>query len=599
MSSNPSTGVTLAGPQIPLEVLEEIVKFVDESFNSQPNSLPAGSGNVATQLHDGQHPGHTPAPSPGPNNDTDSTTSVANSTPLHALPSVNDVDFRSSMKRISLVNPTFHQLCRKYIFREIDVGLGKDRMASIERLNNLSKLLQDRPSLARLVRSLTGVFPNPCLVSSDNDLTIPNINHSLTQLLNLPLVQSLTIAGSHDENALCQDPYRCHKVGYPQIFPYRMSQYGRETILGRYITQLTSLTLKNVEEIPILDIFSSPTLITLVLDKCVIPERSVIPSPHALAMGFNIREYHGKGTTGNSPFLLSLCANLQRVYFDCYSEYQPDDYELLDVAQGVSYVWDKVAPFNELVEAHFAGEIHHLNKFFMVAHEMRILEFPKLTHLVHSIDTDDEILDVHGFDGLNEPHVIFSHLPALLSLHLSGQSVCMLILETCLRPCHATLKSLRIDWAHTYVLEEGRIVDLHEDLDSLSTVINDMLVLRELNLYINLEFNADEQIPVPDLSEFALTMRRVFVEDQQGSLSTLSSLNLNIGLSLYRNEEDEILFDGSGKEIKVTHKNRAKVIREYRNWLEKVAKPTFEAQIGVIGDDAVFTYNSNVYYARS
>ncbi|PPQ74712.1 hypothetical protein CVT24_003928 [Panaeolus cyanescens] len=567
-------------PQLPLEIVNEIIDFVAASFTSDSDPLSAGSDND-----------HKRASAFDMDIDDMATAASSNNS------------LRSEMKAMSLVNSDFLHLCRPHIFREIDVGFGCDKQASLHRLRNLSKFLQDRPYLAHAVRSLTGVFPNPSTVPSNESITMPNHDHSLTNLLDLPNVTSINISSFHVHDDAAMD-----FSGYsnPSPSPYDAAFYGRDAILARYLPQITSFMLKDVEDVPLVPILSSPTLATLILDGCTVQRVSEIPSPNAVGTGFNLLEYHGKGTSGNSLFLLSLCGNLQRLYFDSDSGYQSDSHLLDDARLSSCFT---AMPFNELTEAHFAGEVEELIRFYSEAGRRGLLAFPKLTNLLLSIDTDEEMLGINGDNALGEPHIMFACMSALSFLHLTGPSIHLLDIESCLRPCQTTLQSLRIDWGLTYIPRNGSIPHLDANLYSLSRVINSLSALQDVQLSIHLGFDLDAPKPPLDLTGFAHNVHLVFGEYRfkpAGSVPPLRSLKLEVSLDAYMYRAKEVTGDMGVEDGDDMHMwsdigeapggrwAKEKAIAQYREWLYSTAGPMFEAQLALIGNNAPFLYTSEV-----
>ncbi|PPQ84790.1 hypothetical protein CVT24_003266 [Panaeolus cyanescens] len=445
-------------------------------------------------------------------------------------------ELKATMKPLCLVSKGFLSICRHYVFQEINIGfIDKSRRSSIRRLKNLAKLLDDQPLLARRVQALNGsIFSNPTHTGNSLRVKIPNGNTPLTPFFNLPNVRSMTI--SQNKGAM-------HLFNYSSTSQADPSFYGRDALLRSYIAHgsLTKLVLHDLKDIHIITILSSPTLTSLILKECSIQEISEVPSENNLSSdGFNLIEYHSIKTTDNSLFILSLCPNLQRLYFDSRSEFQSNSElvrpPVLD-EKGVECL-----PFSKLTEAEFgAWDLSDVDwySFYLTAENKGTLAFPELKGVTFSVvngyQEDPASNDNRGW--LHEVDTLFKHMPVLTRLHLSGISVRYLKLEQCVFACRHTLKTLLIDWEFFHRQSESDEGPYHGyGVESFSKII--LLALESAQLKIDLGMVSFETLKSKlHLEQFQM-LRDAFVVNGAQNFPSLKALKVDVLLSV-EPEEDE------------------------------------------------------------
>ncbi|PPQ74710.1 hypothetical protein CVT24_003926 [Panaeolus cyanescens] len=495
---------------------------------------------------------------------------------------------RYFINAMSFNNPIFLDMCRGHVFKAIDLGFRvENKAAAIHRLKNLSKFLEDNPSMRERVVTVKTVFSNPWPDdhTAENHRSIPNNDGSLTRLFNLPNVVNMVI--SHDTPAFFSDLPR---PPYVPTFPSNNTLlYGRNTLLGYYLKQLRTLTLEHIEHIPLLDILSSsPILETLILRGCSVDQGDdEIDLSIDLSSGkrFSIVEYFSESTKNNSLTILALCPNLKRIFIDSASTYDGltvDDQRVLEAMS-----------FDELVEADFGGEADGLVSFFTSGRGLE-LQFPKLTILSFGIDTEPELLwSTVDTSGLEDAASIFERMPALKGVRLYGCSVQSLNIAECLAPRQDTLIGLWIDWEPKG--DDQCVENLEEYVKALDTIVLPGVI--EVQIGVLIYFDIDEDKPWKesmDLSGFAKKLHQKFVVRGKDSFPALGRLCLNV--ELYARTDDEgPVRDAQGIRKKKSQSEEVKnKKRAYRNWLNRDIKPGMQTAVRIVGEYAPFAYTSCV-----
>ncbi|PPR00344.1 hypothetical protein CVT24_004365 [Panaeolus cyanescens] len=518
-------------------------------------------------------------------------------------------ELKATMKPLCLVSKGFLSICRRYVFQEINIGLiDKCQKASIRRLNNLAKLLHDQPPLARRVQALNGsIFSNPTLTGNARCLKILNGNTALTPFFNLPNVRSMTIS---------QNKRAKQRFDYSSTSQADASFYGRDALLRSYIAHgsLTKLALHDIKDIHIVTILSSPTLTTLILKECSIREISEVPSESDLSSGFNLIEYCSIKTTDNSLFILSFCHNLQRLYFDSRSEFQPPNSDLVRPPvlddKGVECL-----PFSKLTGAEFgAWDLNDVDwhSFYLAAENKGMLALPELKRVKFSVvngyQEDPGSNNRRGW--LHEVDTLFKHMSALSHLHLSGISMRFLKLEQCVFACHHTLKTLIIDWEFFHRESEFDEGPYHGyGVESLRKINLSALESAHLNIDLGM-VSFDTLKSKLHLKQFQM-LREAFVVNGAHNFPMLKLLKVDVLLSVEPEEEenglnvmcgmkpvDSVDMEGEDHNPEMQNTDAERVGKDSGIRREAEVKTMYDEAVRSIGKEAQFVFECEVKLAQ-
>ncbi|PPQ76401.1 hypothetical protein CVT24_012631 [Panaeolus cyanescens] len=467
----------------------------------------------------------------------------------YATTSEDKEHVQSVVRFLSRKSPTYLRICRPYVFQEIHIGFtAEKKQASLDRLRNLANILNERgANLKNAVTSLVAEFSSPRMVPKDV-WSIPNDDGSLIVFFNLPNVTTMTI--THDIFAYLHSPhsraaYSLHHLSTPKLPPDVTSLYNRNTLLGRYLQQLITLTIEHMEKVPLFHILAaSPALSTLTLHGCSISsslDQSEIDAIYPSSNGFNLKMFCSKGTKGNCIYTLSLCRKLEVLDFDVTSTYgcgyQCDAYVDYTVSlEKRTFTKSELAAtdsvlFDELIEARFAGETEMVVDFFTTGRGRKV-RFPKLKHLDIWVDTDKYILEEDD-SVMQKPYKMFKRMrmPVLSFFYARGRSLELMRIPRCTRYIQDTLTYLRLDWEVSPTYDWAKTPGKH--IEKLAAM--HFPVLEDVISCVYMSFDIGKPKPFvstlcSSMSKFVDSLRKTFVEHREHGFPALKALRLDFGL---------------------------------------------------------------------
>ncbi|PPQ76083.1 hypothetical protein CVT24_003655, partial [Panaeolus cyanescens] len=221
--------------------------------------------------------------------------------------------FLTDMKACSLVSKTWVSLCRLYLFEKVQLGpCTSDSQNMNERL---AYIFKNHPDLPDCVRKITFKFKYEQSLVTTRAGSEEISRDCIHIFFHLPRVQALNIQNNGERVS--------YKVGAAS------DGFEWQPLLDRYITagNLTTLSLTNIDNVPILSILSCSRLTSLVLRRCNLSDTK---SSSALLLGPKVPNYvlqhlNAHEVDNLSLSLFGLCPHLETMELSSltFVEYNP------------------------------------------------------------------------------------------------------------------------------------------------------------------------------------------------------------------------------------------------------------------------------------
>ncbi|PPQ65152.1 hypothetical protein CVT24_011047 [Panaeolus cyanescens] len=204
----------------------------------------------------------------------------------------NNNSFVTDLKACSLVAKSWVPICRLYLFKKVEIGSSISKPHQpLDRYRQLTALVSQNQGFAKFLRNIR--FTS--IATADDEAEAEPLDNPSFTLSQMSEVRRLAIAAEE-----CYQPETTH--------------FGWCYILDWYLStrQLTSLSLRGTNDIPLLPILSSPHLTTLQVDYSRLSDgeyllSQILAQRHPLAL-----EVLKLGSVKCFPLsLLGLCPNLR------------------------------------------------------------------------------------------------------------------------------------------------------------------------------------------------------------------------------------------------------------------------------------------------
>ncbi|KAF9037738.1 hypothetical protein BJ165DRAFT_1408405 [Panaeolus papilionaceus] len=392
---------------------------------------------------------------------------------------------------LSLVSRSFANLCRPYLFRSLDIYMER----SVDHAKRLAAIIAERPDIANFIHSFSYcdhlIFNRRHAINED----------SLDVFLHLPAVTSLKVDGLDSR--------------IDEVSNINLNKLGYQSILQRYITSetLTSLCIRSIDNLPILDIMNCPNLESLSLMHCGYRDWDKPAPPEVLHTGFNITSFNCGGSQ-YTPFpLLAYCPKLKSISLTRIGHLNPPRTNFPILAR-------PLPSFDYVQSIESRGSLDW-TYFCDLADSAGVKAFPALKRL--NIE-----LCVPG-DVPNGSNAIFSHIDSLEVLLIQGSAVLdpsLLNLRQCFVASARTLEDITIVWT----LEPGWDQSLLRGLCDALQAVSGSNVIQDIELRFDIVVEGTRMDP----TQFREWTRfdRLLMDDRRATFPKLHGVYITVTLLL-------------------------------------------------------------------
>ncbi|PPQ83583.1 hypothetical protein CVT24_004853 [Panaeolus cyanescens] len=420
----------------------------------------------------------------------------------------------SDIASLSLVSKSFAEICQPLLFKCIQIFGFLDMTAMSSTLNfgqlkQLVDAIKTNPTLASYICCLQYYEPH---ILVDGPISFVK-DGSLIPLLHLPSLQHLKVDGYIDRSY--EHPY----TGM-ELFSFR-------SLLDQYLVSstLTSLVIRRISELPILDILSCPNLEFLRLLDCDVRSWDHPAPSKVIAKGFKLKvvdTYTTRLRNAALP-LLAYCPQLERLQFAAFGDFP------LEMPEAFPIDTPPLTSFKNVTFIKSRGAVDW-SYFCRLADSASVKAFPALKHLHVEVFTLEEI--THG------PNLIFGHMQSLEELRVEVRDYLdptSLNLEQCFSVSAQTIKSITIKWR--LILDSGHYQSLLETLRISLQEMSHNNVLRRLNLEWELT-NIRDQTVLMDFEQWN-DLDYILTADNGAAFPRLVDVRISLEFNMRNGAVDE------------------------------------------------------------
>ncbi|KAF9037762.1 hypothetical protein BJ165DRAFT_1502876 [Panaeolus papilionaceus] len=398
---------------------------------------------------------------------------------------------RSDVISLGLVSRSFANLCRPYLFKSLDIYMDR----SVDRAKRLSAIIAEQPDIANFINNFSYCsqlkFDRRHVINED----------SLDVFLHLPAVKFLKVDG------------RGGRID--EVSNINLNKLGHQSILHHYITSetLTSLYIRSIDNLPILDIMNCPNLESLALGYCGYRDWDTPAPPEALHKGFNVTSFNCYNSKHASFPLLAYCPKLKSISLTKIGHQNPPRMNFPILAR-------PLPSFDYVQSIESRGSLDW-TYFCDLADSAGVKAFPALKRLNFELYVPTDVP--------NGPNAIFNHIDSLEELFIQGPCVLdpsLLNLRQCFVASARTLENITIIWA----LEPGWDQSLLRGLcDALQAVSGSNVIQNvELRFEVVLEGTRVDPTQFREWTRFD----RLLMDDRRATFPMLQGIFLTVILQL-------------------------------------------------------------------
>ncbi|PPQ72187.1 hypothetical protein CVT24_002399 [Panaeolus cyanescens] len=294
---------------------------------------------------------------------------------------------KSDLISLSLVSKDFAAICQPHLVKIVRIHMS----SPLNRVQQLLGAIKANPTLASYVKWLEYYEPDLRL---DGPITAEK-DGSLTPLLHLPRLQYLKVDGRGDQSYERPES----QIG---VFSFR-------SLLDQYMVSntLTSLFIRCVSELPILNILSCPNLENLELRYCDLKSWDQPAPSKVLAKGFNLKKVVNCSIRDVAFPLLAYCSQLECLRVSQMGGFRSERPERFPISA------PPPTSFKNVTFIESRGSVDW-SYFCRLAESASVKAFPALKHLEVELLTFEDITQC--------PNLIFEHMQSLEEIRVEGRN---------------------------------------------------------------------------------------------------------------------------------------------------------------------------------
>ncbi|PPR01057.1 hypothetical protein CVT24_000596 [Panaeolus cyanescens] len=396
---------------------------------------------------------------------------------------------------LSLVSKSFAEICQPLLFKSVQIDI---QFAKLNRTQQLAGVIKANPTLASYIKWLEYIVPN----MTTNQSLDASKDGSLTPLLQLPRLQYLKISA-------------CFPTSYEDQ-ESSMGMFGLRSLLDQYMVSstLTTLHIRRITKLPILDVLSCPNLENLELRFCETDGWDHPAASEVLNKGFKLKTAMIYGRQDVALSLFAYCPQIERFEFVRMSKFRSERPEIFPMSA------QPLVSFKNLT-AIVSIESVDWSYFCRLAESAGVKAFPALKHLTYYLITEEDITL-----GINP---IFGHMESLEELeiqalnHAWNPEITSLNLKRCFSLSAQTLKNITIKWK--IVLESGK--DLLKIIRMALEGISHTNVLQRLDIYCDIAVDRRNDLDFQQWNHLDLSL----TADNGAAFPLLNEVRISLRLS--------------------------------------------------------------------